>query len=54
MQAVLMLENGEKFFGTSFGAAKQWAGEIVSYSAMAGYQEMLCDPAHKDKLVIMT
>ncbi|MBR2742853.1 MAG: carbamoyl phosphate synthase small subunit [Clostridia bacterium] len=54
MQAVLVLESGEKFFGRSFGAESNAAGELVFYSAMAGYQEVLCDPAHQNKLVIMT
>ncbi|MBQ3378579.1 MAG: carbamoyl phosphate synthase small subunit [Clostridia bacterium] len=54
MQAVLVLESGERFYGRSFGAEKNAVGELVFYSAMAGYQEILCDPAHQNKLVIMT
>lgn len=54
MQAVLVLENGEKFYGHSFGAETNVSGELIFYSAMAGYQEALCDPAHQNKLVIMT
>ena len=54
MQAVLVLESGERFYGRSFGAEANAAGELVFYSAMAGYQEVLCDPAHQNKLVIMT
>jgi len=54
MQAVLVLENGEKYYGTSFGAEVDAAGELIFYSAMSGYQEALCDPAHQNKLLVMT
>jgi carbamoyl-phosphate synthase small subunit len=54
MKAVLALEDGTIFEGSSFGAAGETYGEVVFNTSMAGYQEILTDPSYKGQIVIMT
>ena len=54
MQAVLGLEDGTIFRGSSFGATGQKCGEVVFNTSMAGYQEILTDPSYKGQIVTMT
>ena len=42
--AVLMLEDGTVFEGSSCGSAGEAFGEIVFNTSMSGYQEILSDP----------
>jgi carbamoyl-phosphate synthase small subunit len=44
-QAVLALEDGTIFEGTSFGAPVQRSGEVVFNTAITGYQEIFTDPS---------
>lgn len=53
-QAVLVLENGERYLGTSFGAQGQTLGEAVFCTAMTGYQETLTDPSYHRQIVVAT
>lgn len=53
-QAVLVLENGERYVGTSFGAHGETLGEAVFCTAMTGYQETLTDPSYHRQIVIAT
>ncbi|MFN2555992.1 MAG: glutamine-hydrolyzing carbamoyl-phosphate synthase small subunit [Nitriliruptorales bacterium] len=52
--AVLVLEEGSAFRGTSFGAEGTSFGEAVFNTSMAGYQEVLTDPSYRGQVVAMT
>ena len=54
MKAQLILENGQRFTGTMFGAVKDVVGEIVFTTGMSGYQETLTDPALCGQIVTMS
>ena len=53
-KAILVLEDGSVFRGTSIGAAGQAVGEVVFNTAMTGYQEILTDPSYNGQLVTLT
>jgi carbamoyl-phosphate synthase small subunit len=53
-QAVLALEDGTIFEGTSFGAPVRRAGEVVFNTAMTGYQEIFTDPSYCGQIVVLT
>ena len=50
-RAVLVLEDGRVFTGTSFGAVGQTLGEAVFSTGMSGYQETLTDPSYHRQIV---
>ncbi len=52
--AILALEDGRYFVGTSFGARGERDGEVVFNTSMTGYQEILTDPSYKGQIVTMT
>ncbi|MBT8087089.1 MAG: glutamine-hydrolyzing carbamoyl-phosphate synthase small subunit [Gammaproteobacteria bacterium] len=52
--AILALEDGTVFFGTSIGAAGQTIGEVVFNTAMTGYQEILTDPSYCRQIITLT
>lgn len=52
--AVLVLEDGSVFHGTSIGADGMSVGEVVFNTAMSGYQEILTDPSYLRQLVTLT
>ncbi|MDX1358175.1 MAG: carbamoyl phosphate synthase small subunit [Clostridia bacterium] len=54
MKAVLILEDGTRFAGESYGEFKDTAGEIVFNTGMTGYQEILTDPSYCGQIVTMT
>jgi carbamoyl-phosphate synthase small subunit len=54
VKAVLLLEDGTIFEGTSFGAKGTRCGEVVFNTSMAGYQEILTDPSYHEQIVTMT
>ncbi|MDZ4727643.1 MAG: carbamoyl-phosphate synthase domain-containing protein, partial [Leptospira sp.] len=54
MKAFLVLENGQIFEGTSFGAETSSLGEVVFNTSMAGYQEILTDPSYKGQMINLT
>ena len=54
MKAILLLEDGTVFEGTSFGAKGQKCGEVVFNTSMTGYQEILTDPSYHEQIVTMT
>ena len=54
MKAVLLLEDGTVFEGTSFGAKDQKCGEVVFNTSMTGYQEILTDPSYNEQIITMT
>ncbi|HEX5420696.1 MAG TPA: glutamine-hydrolyzing carbamoyl-phosphate synthase small subunit [Gammaproteobacteria bacterium] len=52
--AILALEDGTVFHGTSAGASGRSLGEVVFNTAMTGYQEILTDPSYYRQLVTLT
>lgn len=54
MKAILILEDGTKFIGSSLGAAGETFGEVVFNTCMSGYQEILTDPSYNGQIVTMT
>ncbi len=54
MRAVLGLEDGTCFEGTSIGSAGETGGEVVFNTSMTGYQEILTDPSYAGQIVTMT
>jgi carbamoyl-phosphate synthase small subunit len=53
-RAIIALEDGTYFEGTSFGAEGESSGEVVFNTSMSGYQEILTDPSYKGQIVTMT
>jgi len=54
LRAVLILEDGTRFSGETYGDFKDIAGEIVFNTGMTGYQEILTDPSYYGQIVTMT
>lgn len=54
MKAILLLEDGTVFEGTSFGAKGQKCGEVVFNTSMTGYQEIMTDPSYYEQIITMT
>jgi carbamoyl-phosphate synthase small subunit len=54
VKAVLVLEDGKVFTGTTFGAVGQTLGEAVFSTGMSGYQETLTDPSYHRQIVVAT
>ena len=52
--AILALEDGTIFRGSSIGADGETIGEIVFNTAMTGYQEILTDPSYAKQIVTLT
>src|SRR3954453_4784284 len=52
--AILVLEDGRTFRGTSYGAEGETFGEAVFNTGMTGYQETLTDPSYPRQVVIQT
>ena len=53
-QALLALEDGTLFWGTSLGAQGETTGEVVFNTSMTGYQEILTDPSYFKQIVTLT
>ncbi|MEO5330507.1 MAG: glutamine-hydrolyzing carbamoyl-phosphate synthase small subunit [Magnetococcus sp. YQC-5] len=53
-RAVLVLEDGTRFDGNSFGASAEQVGEVCFNSSMTGYQEIITDPSYAGQIVTMT
>ncbi|WP_404393599.1 glutamine-hydrolyzing carbamoyl-phosphate synthase small subunit [Humibacillus xanthopallidus] len=52
--AVLVLEDGRTFRGSSYGALGETVGEAVFSTGMTGYQETLTDPSYHRQVIVMT
>src|SRR6185437_10946064 len=52
--ALLALEDGRTFRGTSWAAEGEACGEMVFNTSMTGYQEVLTDPSYAGQIVCMT
>ncbi len=53
-KVTLVLSDGSKFHGESFGYEAPVAGEVVFNTAMMGYPESLTDPSYAGQLLTMT
>lgn len=53
-EAILLLEDGRTFRGSSFGASGETLGEVVFNTSMTGYQEILTDPSYSGQILAMT
>src|SRR5574338_74578 len=51
--AVLLLEDGNVFYGKAFGKTGTTTGEICFNTGMTGYQEVFTDPSYYGQVVIM-
>jgi len=52
--ALLALEDGSLFYGTSVGIPDQAVGEVVFNTSITGYQEILTDPSYHQQIVTLT
>ncbi|MBP5313659.1 MAG: glutamine-hydrolyzing carbamoyl-phosphate synthase small subunit [Eggerthellaceae bacterium] len=50
----IVLEDGQEYFGYSFGSKEEKVLEIVFNTSMVGYQEIISDPSYTDQAVVMT
>ncbi len=50
----LVLEDGQEYYGRSFGDTGDKVCEIVFNTSMVGYQEILSDPSYTYQAVVMT
>ena len=53
-KATLILEEGSRFEGESFGCEKPVMGEVVFNTAMTGYPESLTDPSYAGQLMVLS
>lgn len=53
-RATLVLEDGTRFEGRSFGFEAPAAGEVVFNTAMTGYPESLTDPSYRGQILVTT
>ena len=54
VRAVLVLDDGTTFEGSSFGARRSVAGEVVFNTGMVGYPETLTDPSYSGQILVCT
>jgi len=54
VQALLALEDGKVYAGTSCGAEGECYGEVVFNTSITGYQEIFTDPSYAGQIVILT
>lgn len=52
--ATLILEDGTRYTGWSFGWTGSVAGEVVFNTGMVGYPESMTDPSYKGQILAMT
>ncbi len=52
--ATLVLKDGTKLTGKSFGANVSSAGEVVFNTSMVGYPESFSDPSYKGQIMVLT
>jgi carbamoyl-phosphate synthase small subunit len=52
--ALLVLADGNLFWGESVGAAGMFTGEVVFNTAMTGYEEILTDPSYGGQMITFT
>ena len=52
--AELVLKDGSRYTGRSFGAPKSVSGEVVFATGMVGYPEALTDPSFRGQILVLT
>ncbi len=52
--ALLALEDGSLFLGSSIGISGLSVGEVVFNTSMTGYQEILTDPSYAQQIITLT
>ena len=52
--AYLVLEDGTRYSGRSYGATGRTLGEVVFATGMTGYQETITDPSYAGQIVVQT
>jgi carbamoylphosphate synthase small subunit len=52
--ATLVLEDGTKYHGYSFGAMRSVSGEAVFQTGMVGYPEAMTDPSYEGQILCLT
>jgi len=52
--AALILEDGTRFEGISFGAKEEVTGWVAPHTSMVGYQEIITDPSNESMILCMT
>ncbi len=53
-KALLLLEDGSVYHGTSYGASGVSIGEICFNTGMTGYQEVFTDPSYHGQIMVTT
>jgi carbamoyl-phosphate synthase small subunit len=53
-KATLILDDGSRYHGYSFGSEKNTVGEVVFNTAMVGYPESLTDPSYAGQILVLT
>ncbi|NOY38527.1 MAG: glutamine-hydrolyzing carbamoyl-phosphate synthase small subunit [Chlorobi bacterium] len=53
-EVTLILEDGTRVTGKSFGYESPVSGEVVFNTAMTGYPESLTDPSYKGQILVLT
>ena len=51
---VIVLANGDVFWGKGFGAETSKVGEICFNTSMSGYQEIITDPSYASQIITFT
>ena len=54
VSATLVLKDGQRLEGTSFGAKVNRPGEVVFNTGMVGYPEALTDPSYRGQILVLT
>ncbi|TFD99755.1 carbamoyl phosphate synthase small subunit [Jeotgalibacillus salarius] len=54
MKGTLSLSNGQSFEGSWKGAVKDVQGEIVFFTGMTGYEEVLTDPSYHGQIIVFS
>ena len=52
--SILILNDGNIFFGRSFGSKKTSIGEICFNTSLTGYQEIITDPSYANQIITFT
>ena len=52
--ALLILENGDLYWGNAIGAKGRTIGELCFNTSMTGYQEIISDPSYAEQIITFT
>ena len=53
-KAVVLLDDGVSFEGVGVGRTGEAVGEVVCFTGVVGYQEVITDPSYRGCIVVMT